>query len=162
VRRRVRRAAWHLCMPMHGAVRAVDKEFHTAIAIYTRLPLKRAFRDVRVAVQYAAALPGYFESAGKVLFGLRVVRSAGVTTSWLMRLTSNPSSSRNTAGVFTPAAHTISSEVMKLRSASLGPSAVASVTLAPVRTSTLISSSRRRVALEMRSGRPGRRDRRSR
>ena len=58
---------------MHEAVRAVDKVFHAAgtNAIYTRLPLERAFRDVHVAVQHAAALPGYFESAGKVLLGLR-------------------------------------------------------------------------------------------
>jgi alkylation response protein AidB-like acyl-CoA dehydrogenase len=58
---------------IHEAVRAVDKVFHAAgtNAIYTRLPLERAFRDVHVAVQHAAGLPGYFESAGKVLLGLR-------------------------------------------------------------------------------------------
>lgn len=58
---------------MHEAVRAVDKVFHAAgtNAIYTRLPLERAFRDVHVAVQHGAALSGYFESAGKVLVGLR-------------------------------------------------------------------------------------------
>ena len=58
---------------MHESVRAVDKVFHAAgtNAIYTRLPLERAFRDVHVAVQHAAALPVYFESAGKVLLGLR-------------------------------------------------------------------------------------------
>ncbi len=58
---------------MHESVRAVDKVFHAAgtNAIYTRLPLERAFRDVHVAVQHGAALPGYFESAGKVLLGLR-------------------------------------------------------------------------------------------
>ena len=58
---------------MHEAVRAVDKVFHAAgtNAIYTRLPLEQAFRDVHVAVQHAAALPVYFESAGKVLLGLR-------------------------------------------------------------------------------------------
>jgi alkylation response protein AidB-like acyl-CoA dehydrogenase len=58
---------------MHEAVRAVDKVFHAAgtNAIYERLPLERAFRDVHVAVQHAAGLPGYFESAGKVLLGLR-------------------------------------------------------------------------------------------
>jgi indole-3-acetate monooxygenase len=58
---------------MHESVRAVDKVFHAAgtNAIYARLPLERAFRDVHVAVQHAAALPGYFESAGKVLLGLR-------------------------------------------------------------------------------------------
>lgn len=60
---------------MHESVRAVDKVFHAAgtNAIYTRLPLERAFRDVHVAVQHAAGLPGYFESAGKVLLGLRPV-----------------------------------------------------------------------------------------
>jgi alkylation response protein AidB-like acyl-CoA dehydrogenase len=58
---------------MHEAVRAVDKVFHAAgtNAIYTRHPLERAYRDVHVAVQHAAGLPGYFESAGKVLLGLR-------------------------------------------------------------------------------------------
>ena len=58
---------------MHESVRAVDKVFHAAgtNAIYTSLPLERAFRDVHVAVQHGAALPGYFESAGKVLLGLR-------------------------------------------------------------------------------------------
>jgi alkylation response protein AidB-like acyl-CoA dehydrogenase len=58
---------------MHESVRAVDKVFHAAgtNAIYTRLPLERAFRDVHVAVQHAAGLPVYFESAGKVLLGLR-------------------------------------------------------------------------------------------
>ena len=58
---------------MHESVRAVDKVFHSAgtNAIYARLPLERAFRDVHVAVQHAAGLPSYFESAGKVLLGLR-------------------------------------------------------------------------------------------
>ena len=58
---------------MHESVRAVDKVFHAAgtNAIYTRLPLERAFRDIHVAVQHGAALPVYFESAGKVLLGLR-------------------------------------------------------------------------------------------
>ncbi|MBX9700814.1 MAG: hypothetical protein K2X74_15360, partial [Acetobacteraceae bacterium] len=58
---------------MHESVRAVDKVFHAAgtNAIYTTLPLERAFRDVHVAVQHGAALPSYFESAGKVLMGLR-------------------------------------------------------------------------------------------
>ena len=57
---------------MHESVRAVDKVFHAAgtNAIYNRLPLERAFRDAHVAVQHASALPGYFESAGKVLLGL--------------------------------------------------------------------------------------------
>lgn len=58
---------------MHESVRAVDKVFHAAgtNAIYTRNPLERAFRDVHVAMTHGAALPSYFESAGKVLMGLR-------------------------------------------------------------------------------------------
>ena len=53
----------------HESVRAVDKVFHAVgtNAIYTRLPLERAFRDVHVAVRHAAALPSYFEPAGKAL-----------------------------------------------------------------------------------------------
>ena len=58
---------------MHESARAVDKVFHAAAtnAIYTSLPLEAAFRDIHVAVQHGAGLPGYFESAGKVLMGLR-------------------------------------------------------------------------------------------
>jgi alkylation response protein AidB-like acyl-CoA dehydrogenase len=58
---------------MHEAVRAVDLVFHAAgtNAVYTRNPLERHFRDVHVAVQHAAGLPGQYESAGKVLLGLR-------------------------------------------------------------------------------------------
>lgn len=58
---------------MHESARAVDKVFHAAgtNAIYTRNPLERAFRDVHVALTHGAALPSYFESAGKVLMGLR-------------------------------------------------------------------------------------------
>jgi alkylation response protein AidB-like acyl-CoA dehydrogenase len=58
---------------MHESVRVVDKVFHAAgtNAIYTSLPLERAFRDVHVAVQHGSALPGYYESAGKVMLGLR-------------------------------------------------------------------------------------------
>ena len=57
---------------IHEAVRAVDLVFHAAgtNAIYARLPLERAFRDIHVAVQHASALPGYYESAGKSFFGL--------------------------------------------------------------------------------------------
>ena len=71
--REVAQARLSLVHAMHESVRAVDKVFHAAgtNAIYTRLPLERAFRDAHVAVQHAAALPGYFESAGKVLLGLR-------------------------------------------------------------------------------------------
>ncbi len=69
----VAQARLSLVHAMHESVRAVDKVFHAAgtTAIYTRLPLERAFRDVHVAVQHGAALPSYFESAGKVLLGLR-------------------------------------------------------------------------------------------
>lgn len=58
---------------MHEAVRATDLVFHAAgtTAVYTRNPLERYFRDVHVAVQHAAGLPVHYESAGKVLLGLR-------------------------------------------------------------------------------------------
>ena len=58
---------------MHEAVRSVDLVFHAAgtNAVYTRNPLERHFRDIHVAVQHGAALPGHFESAGKALMGLR-------------------------------------------------------------------------------------------
>ena len=57
---------------MHEAVRSVDLVFHAAgtNAVYTRNPLERHFRDIHVAVQHGAALPGHFESAGKALMGL--------------------------------------------------------------------------------------------
>ena len=71
--RPIAQARLALVHAMHESVRAVDKVFHAAgtNAIYTRHPLERAFRDVHVAVQHGAALPGYFKSAGKVLLGLR-------------------------------------------------------------------------------------------
>jgi alkylation response protein AidB-like acyl-CoA dehydrogenase len=58
---------------MHESVRAVDKLFHAAgtNAIYPHVGLERAFRDIHVAVQHGAALPSYYESAGKVVLGLR-------------------------------------------------------------------------------------------
>jgi indole-3-acetate monooxygenase len=58
---------------MHEAVRCVDLVFHAAgtNAIYTRNPLERYFRDIHVAVQHNAAFPAQYESAGKVLMGLR-------------------------------------------------------------------------------------------
>jgi len=58
---------------MHEAMRVVDKVFHAAgtNAIYQALPLEKSFRDIHVAVQHGAALPQYFEAAGKVLLGLR-------------------------------------------------------------------------------------------
>jgi alkylation response protein AidB-like acyl-CoA dehydrogenase len=71
--REIAQARLALVHAMHESVRAVDKVFHAAgtNAIYTRLPLERAFRDVHVAMQHGAALPVYFEAAGKVLMGLR-------------------------------------------------------------------------------------------
>ncbi|MEI7711475.1 MAG: acyl-CoA dehydrogenase family protein [Rhodospirillales bacterium] len=71
--RMVAQARLALVHAMHESVRAVDKVFHAAgtNAIYTRLPLERAFRDIHVALQHGAALPSYFESAGKVLLGLK-------------------------------------------------------------------------------------------
>jgi len=58
---------------MHESLRAVDKIFHAAgtLAIYPRLRLERAFRDIHVAIQHGAALPSYYESSGKVVLGLR-------------------------------------------------------------------------------------------
>jgi alkylation response protein AidB-like acyl-CoA dehydrogenase len=55
------------------SVRAVDLVFHTAgtNAIYTADPLERHFRDIHVCAQHNAAFPIHFESAGKVLLGLR-------------------------------------------------------------------------------------------
>jgi alkylation response protein AidB-like acyl-CoA dehydrogenase len=71
--REIAQARLALVHAMHESVRAVDKVFHVSgtNAIYSRHPLERAFRDVHVAVQHGAALPSYFESAGKVLLGLR-------------------------------------------------------------------------------------------
>jgi alkylation response protein AidB-like acyl-CoA dehydrogenase len=58
---------------MHEAVRTVDLIFHAAgtNAVYERNPLERHFRNIHVAVQHAAGLPGQMEAAGKVLLGLR-------------------------------------------------------------------------------------------
>lgn len=58
---------------MYEAVRAVDLVFHAAgtNAIHTRNPLERHFRDIHVAVQHNSAFPAHYESAGKVLMGLR-------------------------------------------------------------------------------------------
>jgi alkylation response protein AidB-like acyl-CoA dehydrogenase len=58
---------------MHEAVRSVDLVFHAAgtNAIYNRNPLERYFRDIHVVVQHNAAFPAHYESAGKVLMGLR-------------------------------------------------------------------------------------------
>ena len=58
---------------MHETVRAVDLVFRAAgtNAIYTRNPLERHFRDIHVAIQHNAGFPIHYESAGKVLMGLR-------------------------------------------------------------------------------------------
>ena len=58
---------------MHTARRAVDLLFHAAgtNAIYKRSPLERCFRDIHVAIQHGSALLTHYESAGKVLLGLR-------------------------------------------------------------------------------------------
>lgn len=58
---------------INESLRAVDMAFHTAgtNAIYTANPLERHFRDIHVAIQHNAAFPVHYESAGKVLFGLR-------------------------------------------------------------------------------------------
>ncbi len=71
--RQISQARLALVHAMHESVRAVDKVFHAAgtNAIYTSLPLERAFRDIHVAVQHGAALPVYFEAAGKTRLGLR-------------------------------------------------------------------------------------------
>lgn len=71
--REIAQARLSIVHGMHEAVRAVDLIFHAAgtNAVYTRNPLERHFRDVHVAVQHAAGLPGQYESAGKVVLGLR-------------------------------------------------------------------------------------------
>lgn len=71
--RQIAQARLAITHAMHESLRAVDKVFHAAgtNAIYTSLPLERAFRDIHVAVQHGSALPAYYESAGKVLLGLR-------------------------------------------------------------------------------------------
>jgi alkylation response protein AidB-like acyl-CoA dehydrogenase len=58
---------------MHETVRAVDLVFRAAgtNAIYTRNPLECHFRDIHVAIQHNAGFPVHYESAGKVLMGLR-------------------------------------------------------------------------------------------
>jgi len=58
---------------MHETVRVVDLVFRAAgtNAIYTRNPLERHFRDIHVAIQHNAGFPIHYESAGKVLMGLR-------------------------------------------------------------------------------------------
>ena len=70
----VARAHLAITHGMREAVRAVDRVFYAAgsQAIYRKHALERYFRDIHVAVQHAAGLPVHFESAGKVLLGLRM------------------------------------------------------------------------------------------
>jgi indole-3-acetate monooxygenase len=58
---------------IHEAARVVTLLFRAAgtNAIYTRNPLERHFRDIHVAEQHNAAFQVHYESAGKVLLGLR-------------------------------------------------------------------------------------------
>ena len=58
---------------INQSVEAVDLLFRAAgtNAIYTANPLERRFRDIHVAAQHYAAFPIHYESAGKVLMGLR-------------------------------------------------------------------------------------------
>jgi alkylation response protein AidB-like acyl-CoA dehydrogenase len=71
--RKIANARLAITHAMHEAVRAVDIVFHAAgtNAIYTRNPLERHFRDIHVAVQHNSAFPAHYESAGKVLMGLK-------------------------------------------------------------------------------------------
>ena len=72
--RAVAQARLAITHAMHESVRAVDLVFHAAgtNAVYRKHPLERYFRDVHVAVQHAAGLPGHIESAGKIFLGLRL------------------------------------------------------------------------------------------
>ena len=58
---------------MRESVRAVDLVFHAAgtHAIHRANPIERHFRDIHVAVQHVVAATVHYESAGKVLMGLR-------------------------------------------------------------------------------------------
>jgi alkylation response protein AidB-like acyl-CoA dehydrogenase len=69
----IARARLAITHGMHEAVRAVDLVFHAAgtNAIYSSNPLERHFRDIHVVVQHNAAFAAHYESAGKVLLGLR-------------------------------------------------------------------------------------------
>jgi alkylation response protein AidB-like acyl-CoA dehydrogenase len=71
--REVAQARLAITHGIHEAVRAVDLVFHASggHAIYRKNPLERYFRDIHVAVQHNAAYPAHYESAGKVLLGLR-------------------------------------------------------------------------------------------
>jgi alkylation response protein AidB-like acyl-CoA dehydrogenase len=69
----IARARLAITHAIHEAVRAVDIVFQAAgtNAIYSSNPLERHFRDVHVVVQHNAAFDVHYESAGKVLLGLR-------------------------------------------------------------------------------------------
>ena len=71
--RKIANARLAITQSIHEAVRAVDIVFHAAgtNAIHTRNPLERHFRDIHVAVQHNSAFPAHYESAGKVLMGLK-------------------------------------------------------------------------------------------
>jgi len=58
---------------MHASARAVDLVYHAAgtNGVYAKNAMERHFRDIHVAIQHGAALPQHFESAGKVMMGLR-------------------------------------------------------------------------------------------
>lgn len=69
----IARARLAITHAIHEAVRATDVVFHAAgtNAIYSSNPLERHFRDIHVVVQHNAAFAVHYESAGKVLLGLR-------------------------------------------------------------------------------------------
>ena len=69
----VARARLAITHSIHEAVRAVDLVFHAAgtNALYNSNALERHWRDVHAVVQHNAAFHAHYESAGKVLLGLR-------------------------------------------------------------------------------------------
>jgi alkylation response protein AidB-like acyl-CoA dehydrogenase len=68
----IARARLAITHAMGEAVRAVDLLVRAAGTggVFTRAGLERRFRDVHVAYQHAAGLPGHVEAAGRVLLGL--------------------------------------------------------------------------------------------
>ncbi|MNP55353.1 hypothetical protein D3C76_1499930 [compost metagenome] len=70
------------------------------------------------------------------MFSSRVVCRVSFTTSWLMRLVSRPAISFMKSGALMPAAHTMRSASISSPSLVCRPSAVASVIMVAVRTST--------------------------
>lgn len=69
----IARARLAITHAIHEAVRSVGIVFHAAgtSAIHTRNPLERHFRDIHVVVQHNSAFQVHYESAGKVVLGLR-------------------------------------------------------------------------------------------